>query len=264
MNALVIANTQIRRDVIGRYCLNDLHQASGGNKKHQPHDWLRLEKTCELVAEVEANPVSTPGNPGVESAVQVINGGPTRGTYAVKELVYAYAMWISAPFHLHVIRAYDAMVTQPDALPAVPTSPQHRADVLVSASRGFNALVRAGRSIGMDRIRSVRAANTATLRATGIDLIAELDASDVLGSPALHNSRPSIVDRTQTLLAPWLQGRASTRMEDVIKEALHGDPESRDLQTRVGIAMRRLGWWPKRTGAPGQRSRTWYPPATPP
>ena len=67
MTALIIANTQIRQDAAGRYCLNDLHQASGGAKRHQPGDWLRLKQTQELVSEIK----SVPGIPGTDPDVVI-------------------------------------------------------------------------------------------------------------------------------------------------------------------------------------------------
>lgn len=108
MNELVIADTIIHQDAVGRYCLNDLHRASGGNLNHRPGEWLRNKQAQELVAEL--------GDAGISASAPVttIKGGDgAQGTYAAKELVYAYAMWISAAFHLKVIRAYDAMVSAP-------------------------------------------------------------------------------------------------------------------------------------------------------
>lgn len=107
--ALTIADTAVRQDAEGRFSLNDLHRAAGGEKRHQPSDWLRLQQTQELVAELAAQAI--PGIPGIESKQGL-------GTFAAKELVYAYAMWISAAFHLKVIRAYDAMVSKPAGLNA--------------------------------------------------------------------------------------------------------------------------------------------------
>lgn len=31
------------------YCLNDLHKAAGGEKRHQPSDWLKTQAASELV-----------------------------------------------------------------------------------------------------------------------------------------------------------------------------------------------------------------------
>ncbi|MDH0657737.1 KilA-N domain-containing protein [Acinetobacter johnsonii] len=106
--ALVIGEFTIRQDEDGRYCLHDLHKASGGLEKHQPAFFIRNKQTKDLVAEIELENHSA----NLQSAVKVINGGNTRGTYVVKELVYSYAMWISAKFHLMVIRAYDSQVME--------------------------------------------------------------------------------------------------------------------------------------------------------
>lgn len=108
MNALIISNIAIRKDAENRYCLNDLHKASGNNPKHKPSEWLRNQQTKELIAELE----NEAGNPASKNILSIIRGRGIQGTYAIKELVYAYAMWISAKFHIQVIRAYDALVTQ--------------------------------------------------------------------------------------------------------------------------------------------------------
>lgn len=108
--AFQIAQVSIRQDADGRYCLNDLHKAAGGIAKHRPNEWLRNQQAKELVAEIEL----ITGIP----ATNIIKGHRATGTYVVKELVYAYAMWISAKFHLQVIRAYDAQHSQPAAEPS--------------------------------------------------------------------------------------------------------------------------------------------------
>lgn len=93
---LAIADTKIRQDAHARWCLNDLHSAAGAEKRHQPANWLRLDATRDLMAEIDHS--------SDVRSVQTINGGTAPGTYVCKELVYVYAMWISPAFHLKVIR----------------------------------------------------------------------------------------------------------------------------------------------------------------
>lgn len=107
-NHLIIDSFEIRQDAEGRYCLNDLHKASGGAEKHKISNFLRNQQTKDLIAEIDRCSNLSIG----QKSVNVIRGGIKQGTYVVKELVYAYGMWISAKFHLIVIRAYDSLITE--------------------------------------------------------------------------------------------------------------------------------------------------------
>ncbi|MDI2113054.1 phage antirepressor KilAC domain-containing protein [Commensalibacter nepenthis] len=103
---LIVAQTFIRQDNQGRYCLNDCHRASGSDLNKRPQMWLRNDQTKELVEELTDAQICA-------SPISIVKGGLEQGTYVVKELVYAYAMWISPSFNLQVIRAYDDLVSQP-------------------------------------------------------------------------------------------------------------------------------------------------------
>lgn len=54
MSKLSIDNTTIKTDSEGRFCLNDLHKAAGGEPKHRPGEWLKTGPTSELITEIES------------------------------------------------------------------------------------------------------------------------------------------------------------------------------------------------------------------
>lgn len=70
--ALTIGNISIRQDSEGRYCLNDLHKASGGENKNKPSLWLNNQQTQDLIKEIEIA-----GNPAIFTKQGL-------GTFAVK------------------------------------------------------------------------------------------------------------------------------------------------------------------------------------
>lgn len=117
-NQIIISDITIRKDAQGRYSLNDLHQASGSEQRHRPKYWLELQQTSDLINEIlkgvippfnhESNSNSTKSQTWKPVTTK---SGRYGGTYVCKELVYSYAMWISAAFALKVIRAYDALVS---------------------------------------------------------------------------------------------------------------------------------------------------------
>ncbi|NIF20597.1 KilA-N domain-containing protein [Candidatus Pantoea multigeneris] len=126
---LVIDSVPVRQDNAGRYCLNDLHKAAGAERRNDPHDWLRLKQTKEVV-----DLLSDTGIP-----VTVVKGGSNQGTFVCKELVYSYAMWISPAFNLKVIRTFDALISQGSSSnPVVADRIQAGVILLESASKLLN------------------------------------------------------------------------------------------------------------------------------
>lgn len=128
MNTLTIGEFTIRQTTDGLYCLNDLHRASGVGDNFKPGEWLKSADAQSYVRFLDEK--SKCGNRHLEqnqhltdekskvspigkyasSILRVIHGGDRRGTYACKNLVYKYAMWISHEFEYQVIEAFDRLV----------------------------------------------------------------------------------------------------------------------------------------------------------
>lgn len=111
-STFVLAGVEINQDSEGRFSLNDFHRAAGGEDRHSPNRWTRTEECAGLVGELTPELASAP--------VKTKRGGKSPGTYVCKELVYAYAQWISPKFHLHVIRTFDSIATGHAVVPIHP------------------------------------------------------------------------------------------------------------------------------------------------
>ena len=73
----------IRIDNQSRYCLNDLHRASG-RQPLTPERWLQLRYVRELIEEISEH-----GGP-----INIIHEGPDKGIYAIENVFYNYGIWL--------------------------------------------------------------------------------------------------------------------------------------------------------------------------
>lgn len=152
---LTIISTAIKQDAEGRFCLNDCHRASGGEKAKQPANFMRLDTTQALIQEIAENYHSSDMRSGEFQPVSTITGGNSPGTYACRELVYAYAMWISPSFHLKVIRAFDALVRGNVPAPAGRAVPRPRRPSLAAT---FQTGMKLAKTAGLEGGHAQKAA----------------------------------------------------------------------------------------------------------
>jgi len=136
LNILPLGPSPIR-ELDGLFSLNDLHRASGGAPKHAPRLFLRSEQIKALVREIQGT--------DLHLALKVTHGGSNPGTYACRELVIAYAAWISPTFHLKVLRVFLDQTKN-----SVPAERKEAAQIVASAvaskvfSSAYNAIVNSG------------------------------------------------------------------------------------------------------------------------
>lgn len=111
-----IAGLTIEQSTNGLYSINDLHKASGGLAKHRPENWYRLQATINLISFLESQVINHKNGKVIETVSGKDIGsqeknpcnpiGGIQGTFVCRELVVAYATWISPQFFAHVIRTF--------------------------------------------------------------------------------------------------------------------------------------------------------------
>jgi hypothetical protein len=89
LRPLHIGGVEIAQDEHGRYSLNDMHRAAGGDKRHQPSDFLRSESVRAFIAKLD----QTPGICGVSAVASAT--GRNGGTFGARLVVLRYAAWIA-------------------------------------------------------------------------------------------------------------------------------------------------------------------------
>lgn len=226
---LTIGNIAIHQDAEGRYSLNDLHEASGGDAAHQPALFLRNDQTQSLISEIFNSTDLQNKNPVVSKP------GRYGGTYASKELVYAYAMWISPKFHLTVIRTFDAVVTGDTEKAEQLAKPS----VKLNPARLFPDYFKVAKLIGCDSNLAAISANNAVFQKTGENVL------KLLGHTHLETPEQQLYFNVSDLV----DGISGQRMNKLLTAAgLQTRDGDRWIPTEDGQAFSRIYDTGKRHG----------------
>jgi len=166
-----------------------------------------------------------------------------------------FKKWVTAEV-LPSIRKHGAYVMpvaefEPET-ERVPMAAHVEADQIVSAGRVFRALYTTGRAMGMARRLAATRANQAAERATGVDLAAELGASQWLDGPDLPEPQRRQYELQQRIRAHlvannWSQGFSNQQLIEAL-----GLVNDRATQMAVGHCLALLGYKRARLSSPGR------------
>lgn len=229
-NLMVIDGIEVRRDAYGRYSLNDLHRAavaSGANARtKEPGKFLSSQQIAELIQEL----IDTQ-NLGVGSFNETTQNlgskpvskieGRNGGTFVCKELVYAYAMWISPSFHLKVIRTFDMVTSAPEKLSGLASDKMQAGVILLDFMR---------RELNLSN-SSVLGACQKLQEAVGLPNLAPRYAIDAPADAPDGSSRPTL--SLSALLKQY--GIRLTANQAYHQMAKLGIVEHRERYSRTGI-----------------------------
>lgn len=211
MNAISVANVAIRQ-FDNLYSLNDLHKAAGGEKRHQPANWLRSQQAIDLIEYLKSEELES---------IQKKQG---LGTFVSKELVVHYGMWISPAFSLKVIRAF--LDTQEE----VSGSPKLETQTTIDERRGLvDAVKLLVARCGIDYSAAYRMVH----QRFGVAHI------DQIAAPLL----PAAVAYVHSLtLQSGLNGEVLDRLPENMQPKPNGITFSEQQVSRFGTAVYFLDW----------------------
>lgn len=215
MTNLVISNHTISQDKNGFFSLNDLHKVSGGASKHQPSNFMRNAETQELIKEIE---FEKSNSSNLMSIAYTTTEGKKGGTFVCRELVYRYAMWISAKFSLMVIRAFDNLNTG-----AIPCLPKLSSDDTLPLR---NAVNMATGVLKLDYATIYKMVH----QRFGIDEIKELPKDEV--GQAVEYVHRLMAQATPSINIPLIQ--------NILADADHQTKKARDEFDQIMIAVHHL------------------------
>ena len=245
MNDLIIHDVQVRMDAEGRYCLNDLHKASGGDRKNGPSLWLANKSVQDLAQELS--------DTGIPVSVQ--KGGSEQGTYVCKELVYAYAMWISPRFHVQVIRAYDSLAKGSVEAPVFTANPAAQAIQIADALATMLRVSNSGRlSLARQAIGLHSPENLSLVPAYAIDA----PSDSVAGSSEPTHSASYLLQQHGVPLSAQAFNRlaeAAGYLETLARQSTSGRTKQFKSVTEAGL---RFGKNVSSPQSPRETAPHWY------